>query len=133
MSIRRKLLIGTIASVVTIAGLGLGSNFGCNILAAKLEKSRMVLGALRNHTNSDMMHDALRADVYASLYSSSTRPERKAEILAETHDHAQEFMKLIADNRPLPLPEKIKASLSNIEEPLKAYIAIAESSCRRSF
>ncbi|MEQ1714565.1 MAG: methyl-accepting chemotaxis protein, partial [Hyphomicrobium sp.] len=125
MSLRSKLILSTVGSLLAIAVLALSSWYLAMEFASKLKQLNNISTALRNHTNGDMMHDALRGDVYASLFASLKSPERKDEIIEETRKHAEQFASLIADNKALELPEQIKSALQSIDVPLEAYTASA--------
>ena len=80
--------------------------------------------ALRNHLEADMLHDALRGDVY-SAFLARTPEDRKAvrDALAE---HAADFRARIADNKQLGLSTDLTTALAGVEGPLEAYIRAAE-------
>ncbi len=125
-SLKIKLLSATIASVATIAVLGLAAYSGASIFADKLKQSHVITVALHNHANSDMMDDALRSDVYAAFYAASKAPLRRDEISAETHRHASNFKKLFKANETLSLPPDISTTLEQLEPLVNSYISSAE-------
>jgi len=81
--------------------------------------------ALRNHLESDMMHDALRGDVLASLLAQSD--EEHAAALADVEDHATNFRERVAANQQLRLEGELGVALEAIGPTLEAYIASAEA------
>ncbi len=80
--------------------------------------------AIRNHTIGDMLHDGLRADVYAALIRSDTGQDG-AETIEETRAHAKEFSERIAATKAIVGSADSRTRLQALDEPLKSYIAQA--------
>ncbi len=127
VSLKAKLVTATLTSVVMIGALVFVVNYGADVFNGIVLQSRVVTTAVRNHTNADMMHDALRADVYAAFQFARTAPERQGEVVAEANAHAAEMQRLIEDNRALALPADVTARLPDLEQLLALYSASAES------
>lgn len=125
-SLKAKLVAATLASITTIAALVFAVDYGASTFSGIVVQSRVITTAVRNHANADMMHDALRADVFAALQFARGAPERRGEIAAETSAHAAEMQRLIANNRTLPLPPDVIARLADLEQLLALYSASAE-------
>lgn len=132
-SIKIKLLATTIASAAMIVMLGFYASFGASIFADKLSKAQMIAAAIRNHTNGDMMHDALRADVFLAFYAASKAPERKSEVIADHKRHMNEFERLIEANKALQLPDQVEAALAKLNQPISAYIATSSELVEGAF
>lgn len=133
MSLRMKLLSGAICSVLTIIVLALSAGFGSQKFAGELQDLNVTATALRNHTKGDMMHDALRSDVYSALYAAAKDPGRKQDIVEKTKNHSAEFAKLLSETSTLALSAEVKVALSGVGGPLKAYMAIAEELVAAAF
>lgn len=86
------------------------------------ERMSTIYSALQNHQLSDMMHDALRADIL-QLRNSARLGDIKGleDGAAELAEHTAIFRKAIADNRALALPATILEQLASVEKPLLAY------------
>ncbi len=80
--------------------------------------------AISNHMESDMMHDALRGDVLESFYLAG-KGQSNQEINIQLLEHVERFKSQIEANRKLALPSDIKLALSELEQPLQAYIQAA--------
>lgn len=132
-SLKAKLVAATLASITTIAALVFAVDYGASTFSGMVLQSRVITTAVRNHANADMMHDALRADVFAALQFARSAPERRGEIAAETSAHAAEMQRLIANNRTLPLPPDVIARLADLEQLLALYSASAESLVAAAF
>jgi methyl-accepting chemotaxis protein len=133
MTLRLKLIAVTLMGALTIMGLSISAEFGAVAFKERLSSLDLASRALRNHTNGDMKHDALRSDVYAALFASVSAPQRRDEVLEDTRKHADEFKELIRANKMLDLPPEVSAALTPIETPLRAYIEIAQELTTTAF
>ncbi|TGU03581.1 methyl-accepting chemotaxis protein, partial [bacterium M00.F.Ca.ET.156.01.1.1] len=78
---------------------------------------------LRNHMQADMMHDALRADVFASLLASNPAAGVAFDsVKADLSEHVASFLKMIAANKALATDAATQTVLAGVEKPLLAYI-----------
>lgn len=127
MSLQLKLLGAFVGCAMTILVLAITSGLGSLLFAQRLAEINTTSVALRNHTDSDMMHDALRSDVYAALYASSKSPESGAPSIEEVKKHAEKFRSLIATNASLPLSRSVKSVLDAVRGPLDDYIGSAQT------
>lgn len=83
--------------------------------------------ALRNHLEADMMHDALRADVFAALLAQDDNETERQEIKTSLAEHAEWFRTVLAKNEQLPLAEDVKKMLMNTRPALETYLKSAET------
>ncbi len=125
LTLKAKLFLVTAASVSTIAMLAFGAISSTRTFAEVLKRSNAATVALRNHTVADMMHDAIRADVYRAFFAAAKSPDSRKIIVADTLEHAAAFTSLEAANKGLTLPSEVKAALSQVEQPLESYISAA--------
>ncbi len=119
----RFALLCLFLAVITsaVAGIGIHSSSRMGSAIDDLANSAT---AIRNHTIGDMLHDGLRADVYAALIRSDAGQDG-AEAIAETRNHAQEFSERIAATKAIVSSPQTLARLQALDEPLKSYIAQA--------
>jgi methyl-accepting chemotaxis protein len=119
----RFALLCLFLAVITsaVAGIGIHSSSRMGSAIDDLANSAT---AIRNHTIGDMLHDGLRADVYAALIRSDAGQDG-AETIAETRTHAQEFSERIAATKAIVSLPQTLARLQALDEPLKSYIAQA--------
>jgi methyl-accepting chemotaxis protein len=80
-------------------------------------------GALRNHLEGDMMHDALRADVLAALLAET--PAEWQAVTSNLDEHSNHFREMLAANDKLA-PEDVKEQLREVGPALDTYISSAE-------
>ncbi|MFA5120616.1 methyl-accepting chemotaxis protein [Zavarzinia sp.] len=118
MPIKLKLVLLAVAAflvVVAVGGVGLLSS---QRLGDALTETAVISKAQYNFMMSDMMHDALRADVLAAFMEGADGDKVKADLT----DHATTFRDVLAQNRALPLPDKIAKALAEVSPALDAYI-----------
>ncbi|MFO1183153.1 MAG: diguanylate cyclase [Bauldia sp.] len=135
LTLKAKLIGATVASVAAIAAAVASIAYGASTLSAKLAESEVVTVAMRNHTNADMMHDALRADVFEAMVASANvgGAVRRAELLGEARKHSADLRSHIAANMALALPGQVIEPLAALEKPLATYAAAAENLVATAF
>ncbi|NBB64703.1 HAMP domain-containing protein [Pseudomonas sp. ODNR1LW] len=126
MTIGKKVAATGVAVLVLsvgTAGVGLLMN---ETQGQALNRASASSSILRNHMQADMMHDALRSDVFGALLSRDPANDVSLEaVKADLAEHRQSFEASIADNKALAHDPEMKAALEAVEAPLKAYIAAA--------
>ncbi|HRE80977.1 MAG TPA: methyl-accepting chemotaxis protein [Opitutaceae bacterium] len=121
-TVGRKVSLLALASIlILLAFTGIAYTAFKSVNGANERMSTIYTG-LQNHQLSDMMHDALRADIL-QLRNSARLGDAKAleEGATELNEHTEIFRKAIADNRALALPTSILEQLASVEKPLLAY------------
>jgi methyl-accepting chemotaxis protein len=132
-SIRAKFAVvaGLLFTVSTASGwIGTWSN---GALSEALEHNTVLASALRNQGSADMMHDALRGDVYRALHAARAEPAARAAIEADLKEHLEKLRKDVSENKALDLPADVKDALSALDKPLEAYAASAASLVAAAF
>ncbi len=126
MSINAKVRFsGLVVSVLAVA-TALISWTGIRSLDSALEDVVRNATLLANHQNADMMHDALRADVLAALYSASQGATTKSEAVRETKEHAEKFRQMVSENKKIAVDGEIAGKLKEVEVLSERYISTAE-------
>jgi methyl-accepting chemotaxis protein len=83
--------------------------------------------ALRNHLESDMMHDALRADVLSALRAAAQANKADlAEVRKDLGEHTQNFRDRISANERLVLDNSVVSALAAVKPKLNSYIRSAQ-------
>jgi methyl-accepting chemotaxis protein len=127
MSIRQKFLSFGGMMVAVALLIGAIGYWGISRQTDELDGVVITSEALRNHLESDMMHDALRGDVLSALRAAVTqRPDDFPAINAELADHAQNFRERLAANQKLDLSDTIKAAFAEVGPKLDSYVSGAE-------
>ncbi len=126
LTLKAKLFLVTAASVITIAMLTFGAISSTSTFAEVLKRSNAATIALRNHTVADMMHDAIRADVYRAFFAATKSPDSRKIVEADLIEHATAFRSLEAANKGLLLPFEVQTAVSQVEQPLESYTSVAK-------
>lgn len=126
MNIRQNLVFSALISILVALAVGGIGLMGMNIAASGVDRVSVIAGAIRNHMQADMMHDALRGDVLLGLKASA-----EGDVVAVTaaaglvQGHSTEFRASIDENSRLMLSDEIKQTLLALRPSLDAYIASA--------
>ncbi|MGZ2450460.1 methyl-accepting chemotaxis protein [Rhizobium ruizarguesonis] len=125
-SIQHKIIIASIA-IFGLAGGATGVGiWSASILSANSADVSRSAQILRNHMQADMMHDALRADVLASMLASNPAAGIAADaVKADLVEHEASFREMIDANKALASDDKTKTILAGVERPLLAYMESA--------
>lgn len=126
LSIRQKgLSISLLAMALSLLIAGAGV-WGVVSLNRSMDESAVSAHAIRNHMQADMLHDALRADVYRGVMAAqrddAVELERTRRDVAE---HVEGFHAAIAKNQGLPHAQEVKAALDGLVSPLQGYARAA--------
>ena len=126
LTLKAKLIGGVVGMALTVAGLGGACAYGTREFSDEISALTGISIVLRQHTIGDMLHDALRADVFAALVAAADGGQKKDEILAETREHTKKFSEVLAQNRAADVPQSVKDALAGVEQPLAAYVVAAD-------
>jgi methyl-accepting chemotaxis protein/methyl-accepting chemotaxis protein-1 (serine sensor receptor) len=81
------------------------------------------MSALRNHLESDMMHDAIRGDVMTALYSAQIGDvEAQNAVKADIIEHADIFRENVANTLSLNISADIDSALNAMKPDQESYI-----------
>ncbi len=125
LTIRMKLLGLSILGLVFAVAVGIVGYWGVSRVDNANLQMNTTWRAARNHIEGDMMHDALRSDVFSALMSNSDHEGKQA--LGGIAEHAQWFRRRLEENKSLPLAPEVKKALEELGAPLEEYIASAEA------
>ena len=118
------------ASLVMVVLCTLGSGAGlviAGLLSGSMADSSRIAEVMRNHMQSDMMHDALRSDVLAAMLAAQTgETAAMAGIRSELAEHSAIFRDTVEQNNGLATDPGTISALTEVSEPLQQYIASAE-------
>lgn len=120
----RQLFIVSAAGAILIGVVAL---FCETYLKHAADFAQLTSTALRNHTEADMMHDALHSDVLSALLvASGAINTNRAEIETSLREHAAWFRRTLDANEKLQLPDDTNAAIRDVKPALDAYIKSAE-------
>ena len=127
MSIKLRLLLLTASGLLAALIIGLDAFINNARTADVVTDNQTSLTALRNHLEADMMHDALRADVFSALLVGLGKsPSNASEVRDSLAEHAEHLRSVVAANQQLPVNSSIKTALEQVQPSLAAYINAAE-------
>jgi methyl-accepting chemotaxis protein len=127
LTIKKKFYLSAAFTAVLAALLAGIGYWGMNSQAASLTEVIITTSALQSHQEADMMHDALRADVLSALKAGSTASaEERQQVVDDLAEHIGIFEAAVAANADRPLDEGTKATLTDIEAPMAAYMTAAQ-------
>lgn len=90
--------------------------------------------AERFHQDGDMMHDALRADVLNALAASEgVSRDPNAAVLADLHQHADNFRDDLRRVRQVDVNGQVRVALNREQPALQSYISKAETIAHGAF
>jgi methyl-accepting chemotaxis protein len=82
---------------------------------------------LRNHLESDMMHDAIRGDVMTSLHAVySGELDERAAIEADFDQHAENFRARLTENAAINTDPTTAAAIAGVKPVVETYIIAAD-------
>jgi len=123
ISITRKMTIAALAVlflVITSSGAGMWVALK---LSGGLDRAMSSARVLRTHMGADMMHDALRADVYGALLAADPDMGFSLDdVEKDFAEHRADFEKQIAENENADVSEETRLLFSKVRIPLKEYI-----------
>lgn len=91
-------------------------------LSQLLSKNTEITTVLRNHQFADMMHDALRAQVYRSMGEGRDHPEKMPGIEKETEDYIAQFQAAVDANVGKDIDEATRVAMERTRDTLSQYI-----------
>jgi methyl-accepting chemotaxis protein len=124
VTIRARMLMLAALMLALMIVFGVSGEHALSSSGESLDRVVQTGGALRNHLEGDMMHDALRADVLAALLAET--PAEWQAVSANLSEHSTHFREMIAANDKLA-PEDIQDELRDVGSALDAYISSAEA------
>ncbi len=123
-TIKKRLYALSLAGITLVISMGVLANQQINTINKQTKVMLTDLLASRHHSISDMMHDALRADVFSALLSQNE--EEKKNAVEHNKDHAEIFRHEQEENRKLDLNPAIRALISDAEPAIEEYIKSSE-------
>jgi methyl-accepting chemotaxis protein len=86
-------------------------------------KQLLISAALKNHMDIDMMHDAIRGDILATLLAASKNDrDGIAKAKSDLNEHSENIRASVEANNKLNLDSDVKRLLNNLEPAVNAYV-----------
>jgi len=126
LTVRKKILgIGLIA-VVSVVVIWLAAYWGLSQADRAMDAAAEAAEAQRNQMGADMMHDALRADVFAALLTEKNKAEEQKAVREDLAEHAKNIRTLMAENHKHITDGEALKLLNSVEPMIQAYAEQAE-------
>ena len=115
MTIKLRLMLLIATGLLTALIMSLAGYLGNIRMGTAVQDSEVSMTVLRNHMEADMMHDALRADVYsAMLVGLGKSTSTASEVRDSINEHAGHFREVLEDNLKLPINPTLRTALEQI-------------------
>lgn len=124
-TIDRKLIYLSIAGLVPAIAVGIGGYQAVRRLDARAASIVQATSVLTNHWEGDMMHDALRGDVYVALAASTPEERRAAET--DLAEHSRHFLDAVNRNRNTTADPAVAAAVAELQPELVRYLESARA------
>jgi serine phosphatase RsbU (regulator of sigma subunit)/anti-sigma regulatory factor (Ser/Thr protein kinase) len=126
IGLRARLLAVGLLSVALALVIAQSAMAGLNQVHRSYRAVSLISQAQRAHQDADMMHDALRADVYnALLVSRGVRTERRGDVRRDIARHVRTMRKDLRKIEALRLTGRTARSLDDVRSALEAYTSDA--------
>ena len=126
--ISTKMIGMSIATCVFGAATVFGGLWTQSVLTENVHHLSNTTSSVRAHMNADMMHDGIRADVFAALLVDAGQPFFTADqIQGKLADHIKIFKDAIALNKTLVTDPAAIEVLAKLDKPLADYADAATS------
>ncbi len=122
MKMRSVMLsLGALSACFTIA-VGTVGWGGLRTLGHSMDDSVVATQATQHATLGDMMHDAIRGDVFQSLlYAQTGQTDKLAAARQEAQEHGQEFLAHVRTLRQMPLASSILTDIEAMQPVVERF------------
>lgn len=115
--------IAVFALTAAVGGIGI---YSANRLSHEIGTGQVTLELTQAQMTADMMHDALRGDVYAALMAADAAdPAQQRAIAADLKDHSDTFQAQVRTMEASVTAPELKSAIRDIKAPLAQYLAQA--------
>jgi methyl-accepting chemotaxis protein len=121
MTVRKKLSGLALMTVAFGAVIWATAYWGLTRTDAAMDAAAEAAEAQRIELTADMLHDALRADVLATLLADKDNPEEVKNLREDVEEHAKSIRSLMAENRKHIFDKQALEMLGAIEPSIHAY------------
>ncbi|MFT3687054.1 MAG: methyl-accepting chemotaxis protein [Phycisphaerales bacterium] len=122
-SVRTKFILQAVLGLGLVGGLGAVAVISARHSTTAMKEADATAVALRNQMQADMMHDALRADVFAAMLA--TTVEERNDVQKDLKEHTDSFKAAIAEVQALPLSSAVEQTCTELKEPMDKYLSAA--------
>ena len=119
----KQVLLGLgVLGMVFSAAVGTAGWLGVHTLGERMDESVIATQATQAATMGDMMHDALRGDVFqALLYATQGNSQGLAQAQKDAREHGEGFVARIRELQALPLAPELKSKADALAPKIEQY------------
>jgi methyl-accepting chemotaxis protein len=112
-----SVVVAVFMVAMTVEGFNISREYG-----HILQQSNTVSSALKNHLESDMMHDGIRGDVLGAILAAKKGSQEDINTAkTDLEEHIGVFRENVEKNSKLDLPSDLKAALEKLTPDFAAY------------
>ncbi len=128
MNFKGRLILLGLSGILGALVVGIFSLVVQSRMGGLVETQTINAQALRNQLEADMMHDAVKADLYEALHARAVADEAKlASARAALDEHAAWFVRVLDDNKSLGLDADLEQALAAVRPDVDSYLASANT------
>jgi len=134
LSIRQLLVAYSLIAVVLVAVVGAIGYRSTVSGSASLESVADTQMSVRRQLEADMMHDAVRGDVFSALVSARDgRTGQEQDVIKGLAEHVTRMKKSMSENAALPLGGKVAQQIAKIAPIIDSYSERAKAIIKDAF
>ncbi len=126
-NVRQKLALFVGSTVVMLISIIVAVHVSFRDVTARGDEVTKMATALNALGEADMMHDAVRGDVYAALLAGQRTAIAEDKVAKDFTQHAKTLREQFAACRQMPLNPSIRQALDQAAEPIDRYLSGAET------
>jgi methyl-accepting chemotaxis protein len=127
ISLRTHLILIVSIAIFFFVALGASGLLGSQHIAGQVASLINTQKMIRQQTEADMMHDAVRSDVLSALYRDKTGETAKLkDIATDLAEHSKRFRDLMADNAKRTADPQLTSLFGQVIPQVERYLASAE-------
>ena len=127
ISLRTHLILIVSIAIFFCVALGASGLLGSQHIAGQVASLINTQKMIRQQTEADMMHDAVRSDVLSALYRDKTGETAKLkDIATDLAEHSKRFRDLMADNAKRTADPQLTSLFGQVIPQVERYLASAE-------
>jgi len=128
MTLKVRLWAVSLLGVLMVLVMGSVGLMGHSAAQTSVDDLLVSLSATRNQMEADMMHDAIRSDVFAALLASKSQNNNAIDAaMGDLKEHSTHFMEMFAQNKAAKLDDSTREKLLAAEKSAEQYLATADS------
>ncbi|MEQ1814215.1 MAG: methyl-accepting chemotaxis protein [Candidatus Nitrotoga sp.] len=122
LSIKQLLVAYSLIATALVAAVGTVGYWGITSIVLSMHSVSNTQQSVRGQLESDMMHDAVRADALSALVAARDgRAGQEPEILKDLTEHIERMKKNMSANAALPLGDKVARQIAQITPMIDSY------------